>query len=70
MTKKYTIVTSYKFVQIDNTNVMRDKLKQICIDNEIKGTILIASEGINFTISGIKQNLENFLTKININCVN
>ncbi len=65
MTKKYTIVTSYKFVQIDNTNVMRDKLKQICIDNEIKGTILIASEGINFTISGIKQNLENFLTKIN-----
>ena len=65
MTEKYTIVTSYKFVQIDNPEVMKDTLKKICIDNEVKGTILIASEGINFTISGAKSNLEIFLTKIN-----
>ena len=49
MIEKYTIVTSYKFVQIDNPEVMKDTLKKLCIDNEVKGTILIASEGINFT---------------------
>ncbi len=65
MTEKYTtIATSYKFVQIDDTEAIKNMLKQICIEHDIKGTILIASEGINFTIAGEEANLESFLQNI------
>jgi UPF0176 protein len=64
MTDKYTIVTSYKFVQIEDTETVKNAIKQLCIENDIKGTILIASEGINFTIAGAEKNLETFLRKI------
>lgn len=58
MNEQYIITTSYKFVKIENPEEIRNKLKQICNENFIKGTILIASEGINFTIAGRMENLQ------------
>lgn len=61
MSKAYSIVTSYEFVNIENPNDLREKLKFICDENSIKGTILVASEGVNFTIAGKYENLEKCL---------
>ena len=42
----------YKFVEIDDLLSLQSNLYEICEKNNIMGTILIANEGINGTISG------------------
>lgn len=61
----YSIVTSYKFVRICNPEEIQNHLKKLCYEYQIKGTILVAQEGINFTLSGDLQNLEQLLVEIN-----
>ena len=46
------VVAFYKFFEIQNTIALQNLLKSIFNDTEIKGTILIAKEGINGTIAG------------------
>lgn len=50
----YTIITFYRFVNLLDCNVTTEQLRVIilskCIELNIKGTILLANEGINATI--------------------
>ena len=54
MTDKNEILVAalYKFVEIDDLLSLQSNLYEICKKNNIMGTILIANEGINGTISG------------------
>ena len=54
MTNKNEILVAalYKFVEIDDLLLLQSNLYEICKKNNIMGTILIANEGINGTISG------------------
>ena len=54
MTDKNEILVAalYKFVEIDDLLSLKSNLYEICNKNNIMGTILIANEGINGTISG------------------
>ena len=54
MTNKNEILVAalYKFVEIDDLLSLQSDLYEICEKNNIMGTILIANEGINGTISG------------------
>ena len=54
MTNKNEILVAalYKFVEIDDLLSLQSDLHEICGKNNIMGTILIANEGINGTISG------------------
>ena len=54
MTNKNEILVAalYKFVEIDDLHSLQSNLYEICEKNNIMGTILIANEGINGTISG------------------
>jgi UPF0176 protein len=61
----YSVVTSYKFVKINNLEEVREQLKFLCNKYNIKGTILLANEGINFTLSGILDDLEQLLVELN-----
>ncbi len=61
----YSIVTSYKFVKIINPEDIRNELNELCDKYEIRGTIIVAREGINLTLSGILKNLEKLLIEIN-----
>ena len=45
--KYFTIITFYQFKIIKDKNDIITKLKDFCKFNKIKGTILIADEGIN-----------------------
>lgn len=47
-----TVTAFYKFVAIADTHALRESLLNIAREHEIKGTILIAPEGINATIAG------------------
>ena len=63
---KITIISLYKFVHIENLENLRAQLLDECRKLEIKGTFILASEGINGTISGTGNSIEsilNFLKK-------
>jgi len=47
------VVTAlYKFVTLDDYEELKDPLQDFCRSHEIKGTLLLAQEGINGTVAG------------------
>lgn len=56
----YLIATFYKFIEIEDTTSLQEKFKAFCSDRAIKGTIIIASEGINATICGAESDIQTF----------
>lgn len=70
-TNHVIITTFYKFCQIPNLLLFRDKTHDFCRQNEILGTILLGIEGINSTISGSRQAIDAFYNYITENeCFN
>ena len=61
MREKYHIVTFYKFVRFSDYVLYHSKILNFCTEKDIKGTILLASEGLNGTIAGKKANIQQFL---------
>ena len=53
-----TIVAYYKFVSLPDFEQRRQPLLEICETNRVKGTILLAAEGINSTIAGTEEGIE------------
>jgi len=56
--KVVVVCALYHFVRLDNFKVLRDPLLQVMQDNHVKGTLLLASEGINGTIAGSRAGIE------------
>ncbi|NJM19793.1 MAG: rhodanese-related sulfurtransferase [Richelia sp. SL_2_1] len=52
------VATLYKFVQLPDYVEKQQSLLSICQSQEIKGTILLAQEGINGTIAGSRQGID------------
>jgi UPF0176 protein len=52
------IATFYKFVRLDNYHDRRQPLLSFCQQHHLKGTILLAAEGINATISGTRSSID------------
>jgi len=48
----------YKFVAIENPVEFRDQLFSFMEENEIRGTVLVAEEGINGTVSGSREKID------------
>jgi UPF0176 protein len=57
----YIVATFYKFVALPNFLEIQQPLLEYCQSQEIKGTILLAQEGINGTIAGNRQAINNIL---------
>ena len=60
----FYIVGFYKFKKISNIRKNKKILQNYFINNFIKGTIIISTEGINGTISSNKKNLDLAINKI------
>lgn len=56
-----TIAAFYKFVEIADCEALRARLLDACRREGIKGTILLAREGINATVSGGAEGIGNLL---------
>lgn len=61
----YIVCAMYKFVTLDDYQAMRQPLLETMEANGIKGTLLLASEGINGTVSGTQQGIDNLLSYLN-----
>tara|TARA_R110002096_G_scaffold173781_2_gene348233 strand:+ start:422411 stop:423253 length:843 start_codon:yes stop_codon:yes gene_type:complete len=57
----YDVVAFYKFVAIDDCETFAPALKQAMLDRDVMGTILLAEEGINGTISGSQPSITQIL---------
>ncbi len=55
------VCAMYKFVTLENFEEMRQPLLDEMVKNGVKGTLLIANEGINGTVAGDKAGLDNLL---------
>ena len=59
------VAAFYKFVAIDDTTALRDDLRKFCAARPIKGTILVAHEGINATVSGVESDVRALIEILN-----
>ena len=54
----FEVLGFYKFIKIKSLKKNKILLQDFLIKKEIRGTIIIANEGINGTISGKSKNIE------------
>lgn len=55
--KEIVIITFYHFVDLPDYEQRRQPLLDFCNEHDLKGTILLAKEGVNSTISGTRENI-------------
>ncbi len=56
--EKSTNISAYKFVPMDNLKALRDDLRAYCRAEGLKGTILLAAEGINLFVAGSRAGVD------------
>ena len=61
MTSRILIAALYRFVRLDNFADQRQPLLRVMLDNNVRGTLLLAHEGINGTIAGTETELNRVL---------
>jgi len=62
--KNITVCALYKFVRLENFENIKPSLLSTMEENEVKGTLLLAEEGINGTIAGPQSGIDNVLAFI------
>ena len=55
------VAALYRFVTLENYREMREPLLDVCIAQQVKGTLLLANEGINGTIAGSREGIDRVL---------
>ncbi|MGB0733750.1 MAG: rhodanese-related sulfurtransferase [Pontibacterium sp.] len=55
------ICAMYKFVALADFETIRPKLYDYMVEQDIRGTLLLANEGINGTVSGTRESIDNLL---------
>jgi UPF0176 protein len=61
------ILLFYKFVRIEDTNSFKEEHLNFCKNLGIKGKVLIASEGINGSVSGTEEQVEKYKAELRKN---
>lgn len=57
-------ISAYKFVTLNERESLRDRLQQMCDKLQLKGTILLAPEGINIFLAGEDASVRSFLVRL------
>jgi len=58
---KYLVATFYKFVNISDLEAKKKQILALCLEKQLKGTIILAEEGINGTIAGCSDAIASVL---------
>jgi UPF0176 protein len=57
-------ISVYKFVSLPDAEVLRGKILALCQQMELKGTILLAEEGINMFLAGTADTVRGFMAQL------
>jgi UPF0176 protein len=60
----YKVIIFYKYITIDNPEVVMERERAVCEVLDIKGRMIIANEGINGTLEGSDANILKYITHI------
>ncbi|MDT8370450.1 MAG: rhodanese-related sulfurtransferase [Gammaproteobacteria bacterium] len=58
---KFVVCALYKFVSLDNFQEIKQPLLDFMLDNHVRGTLLLAQEGINGTVAGYRESIDALL---------
>lgn len=58
---EYLVAALYKFVRLPNFEDLQQPLRDICEKGDVKGTLLLAEEGINGTVAGPEAGVRDLL---------
>tara|TARA_B100001123_G_scaffold360650_1_gene416766 strand:+ start:650 stop:1468 length:819 start_codon:yes stop_codon:yes gene_type:complete len=64
MLKQIVNIAGYRFIELNDRKDLRAKLKNKCVKLNLKGSILLSKEGINFFLAGEKDSIEEFINFI------
>lgn len=60
----FTVCALYHFTRFDNPPALREPLLELCLKEQITGTLLLAHEGINGTIAGSRNGIDAVIAHI------
>ncbi len=60
----FTVAALYKFTAFDDPAALKGPLLTCCLDEGVRGTLLLAPEGINGTIAGLADGIANVLEAV------
>jgi len=55
-------ISAYKFVSLDDLPALRERVLERCTSLALKGTVLLAPEGINIFLAGARDAIDAFMT--------
>jgi UPF0176 protein len=59
-----TNVAGYRFVDLEEIDALQATFRSVCVDLGLKGTVLIAPEGINFFLAGVQASIDGFVAHL------
>ena len=67
----YRVLLYYKYVTIDDPETFASEHLEFCKENNLKGRILVSTEGINGTLSGTKEDkyISNICMRMNVSLI-
>jgi UPF0176 protein len=57
-------IAAYRFIPLAAPEALREPLKAACLAYGLKGTVLLAPEGINLFLAGTRDGIDGFLTTV------
>ena len=60
----YSVATLYQFVPLPDFRALREPLRALCQDLQLKGSLLLAEEGLNGTLSGTPAAIDGFVDQL------
>lgn len=61
MSVEYVNIAGYKFVDLPDRDELRQPFRDICSKLNLKGTILLSHEGINFFLAGTQSDIDEYV---------
>lgn len=64
---KYQVLLYYKYISVPNPEKLKEDQKALCLKLNLKGRIIIASEGINGTLEGLTEDTKEYIDQLRKN---
>lgn len=61
---KFKVILFYEYVTINEPQVLMDQQKKLCQKLDLKGRMIIATEGINATLEGVEENIQKYIEQL------
>ena len=62
----FTNIAAYQFIRLDGLKELRSELLPFCRSRDLKGTILLAPEGINLFVAGRERSIQDLLERLRL----